>query len=280
MLKVENLCMEYEKFSLKNISFELTKGYILGFVGKNGAGKTTTLKSILNLAHKSSGKIEILGLDIDKNEIEIKERIGFALGEAQYYPRTKIKKIAKTFKSFFKNWNEEKYRELLERFKIDETKKIGELSSGMKSKLAIAFALSHDAELLILDEPTSGLDPIARAELLEIFQEIVTDGEKSIIFSTHITSDLDKCADYILLIQNGEIVAFDTKDNLIDNHRLVAGKKSELNSIRDRLIGFKPNAFGFTGLIATCDISKADNFNVGIPNIEDIMMYYDKEEIK
>jgi ABC-2 type transport system ATP-binding protein len=148
----------------------------------------------------------------------------------------------------------------------------------MKAKLGIAMALSHNAKLLILDEPTSGLDPIARDELLDIFREIIEDGEKSILFSTHITSDLDKCADYIIFIRNGELIANDTKDDLLAKHILIKGKLSELTEdLKKRLISFKPNSYGFSGLILKEQLNENDTFQTEIPNLEDIMVYYNKE---
>ncbi len=281
MLKVEGLNKNFPSFSLKNVSFELPKGYILGFIGKNGAGKTTTLKCILNFIKKDSGKIIIFDKDNIQDEIDIKQDIGFMLGEADYYLKSKVKKVASVYKRFFKTWDEEKYLNCLKQFNIDQNKQIGELSTGMRIKLAIAFAISHEAKLFIFDEPTSGLDPIARNDILQLFSEIVKDGEKSIIFSTHITSDLDKCADYILYIKNGEIIANTSKEELIDSHILIAGKKDDLtDGLKSRLIGYKINAFGFIGLMKKDDLIKDDDFQMEIPNLEDIMIYYDTEDLK
>lgn len=281
MLIVENLSKEYPLFKLNNISFQLPKGYIMGFIGMNGAGKTTTLKSMLNLVKPDSGTVTILGKDVADSEVEIKQEIGFMLGEADYYSKSKVKKIANVYKRFFKEWDEKAYQNYLTRFGVDESKMISELSSGMRVKLAIAFALSHKAKLLIFDEPTSGLDPIARDEMLDLFHEIVEDGEKSIIFSTHITSDLDKCADFIIFIRNGELIANTSKDDLIADHILVAGKKSDLtDELKNRLIGFKLNAFGFIGLMHKNNMLDTEKLQTEIPNLEDIMIYYNKEEQK
>lgn len=280
MLKVRNLIKKYTEFALNDISFELPAGYIMGFIGRNGAGKTTTIKSILNFTHPDSGNVEILGFDSKTDETKIKEQVGVMLGEFNYYPYSKIKKIVKVYKAFFKDWDNEKYTELLNKFKIDENKTIKQLSTGMRVKLSITLALSHNAKLLIFDEPTSGLDPVAREELLEIFRDVVADGDKSILFSTHITSDLDKCADFIIFIKNGTLVANTTKDDLIDSHVLIAGKTMELtDKIKSKIIGIQTNAFGFTALLKRNDFTPEMEkiFSHEKPNLEDIMVYYDRE---
>lgn len=205
VLKVENLSKKYAKFELKDVSFEIECGSIMGFIGRNGAGKTTTLKCLLNLVHTDGGKIEYFGLDYRSHENEIKQRIGFSSGGVDYYPMITLKKIASVTKSFYDNWNENAYERFMKEFSLDENKKVKELSEGMKVKFNLTLALSHNAELLILDEPTSGLDPVSRDELLTIFENLSKEGV-SILFSTHITSDLDKCADHITYIKNGIIV--------------------------------------------------------------------------
>lgn len=278
MIKVTNLCKSFSNFKLKNITFQLPKGYILGFLGMNGAGKTTTLKSILNIVHPDSGQIEILGKNIASHEQFIKQNIGFMSGGFDYYPKSTLKKITNTYRTFFENWNEEKYQKYLKRFNLDENKKIAELSQGMKVKYGITLALSHNAKLLLLDEPTSGLDPIARQDLLDLFREIIEDNETSIIFSTHITSDLDKCADYILMIKNGEIVANATKDELIDSHALISGKTQDLtDDLLANCINIKQSSFGFKGLIKRENLSKTEKLVVEKPNLEDIMLYFNLE---
>ncbi len=276
MLKVKHLCKNYENFSLKDISFEMESGYITGFIGKNGAGKTTTIKSILNFVSIDGGEIEIFGKDSRSYESELKKEIGFSLEPISYYERTKIKKLASVYKKFFDNFDEDMYRKLLGKFGLDENKKICELSQGMKTKLSLALCLSHGAKLIILDEPTSGLDPVSRSELTDLFKEIVASGERSILFSTHITSDLDKCADYIIYIHDGEIVLYGTKDDIINSHRVVGGSKDDLNKYSDKLIGYKENPFGFMGLAKTKDVLDS-GLSVEVPTIEDIMIYYEEE---
>ena len=281
MLKVENLCKDYGKFQLKDVSFELPKGYIMGFIGVNGAGKSTTIKSILNLVHPDSGRVTVFGEDMYRNEISLKQRIGFMLGPVDFYTRIRVSRLISVFSRFYDAWDEELFQCYLRKFSIDPGKRVSELSTGMRVKLGIAMALSHGARLIILDEPTSGLDPVARDELLDLFHEIIEDGEKSILFSTHITSDLDKCADYILFMRNGSIVANAAKDDLIDQHALVRGKLSALTpDLKERLESVKQNAYGFTGLIRRERLKPSDEVETEVPNLEDLMIYYNREGAK
>lgn len=277
MLQVEHLTKTYPGgFRLDDVSFTLEPGYIMGFIGRNGAGKTTTIKSILNLVHPDSGRVTVFGKDMYGNESELKQRIGFTMGAVDFYPHHRINTVTDVYKRFYDNWDETIYRDCLKRFHLDENKRIKELSAGMRVKLGITLALSHRADLILFDEPTGGLDPVARDELLDLFREIVSDGEKSILFSTHVTDDLDKCADYILFIDDGKVIAFDTKDDLLANHRLVHGKTSELDAVRDRLIGWKSNSFGFTGLVRTADADRT-GLATEAPDLHDLMVYYTKE---
>lgn len=278
ILHVEVLHKRYPAFHLKDVSFTLEPGYIMGFIGANGAGKTTTLKSIVNLVQKDSGRVSILGKDFAKNEIELKQELGYMFGGVDYYAKTKIKTITDVVRRFYVNWDERLYREYMNRFSLDESKKVSELSSGMRIKYSLTLALSHHAKLLLLDEPTSGLDPVARDNLLELFQELIEDGERSILFSTHITSDLEKCADYITYIENGRIIESRTKDDLIASYRLVKGTQAHLQGLAPGLIAYKSNAFGFTGLIHTADIGNHTDLAVEAPSLEDIMIYYAKKE--
>jgi ABC-2 type transport system ATP-binding protein len=276
-LEVRNLTKKYETFTLDNISFEIPKGYIMGFIGENGAGKTTTINALLNIINRDNGTVSIFGKDIDKQELEIKKDIGFVSGES-FYPKSKLRDITKVYKRFYSKWDDSTYQSYIKLFKLNGDKKVDELSKGMKMKYALALALSHKAELLILDEPTSGLDPVARDNLLEIFQTVVEDGEVSILFSTHITSDLDKCADYITFIKDGKLIESSTKDDLIDKYRLVNGTKEQLSEIKDQMIAYKENAFGFNGLIETKDV-KETGVRYGVPSLDDIMIYYSGKEV-
>lgn len=206
IIEVKNLKKEYPSFLLNNISFGLEAGRITGFAGRNGAGKTTTIKSMLNLIHPDSGAITCFSMSLDGHEAEIKRRIGYSTGTVSWYPRKKLKDIALVTKSFYPNWDENAYRKHLKMFGLDENKTPLELSEGMKVKFNLLLALSHRAEILILDEPTSGLDPFSRDELLDVFTALRDDGV-AIFFSTHIITDLEKCADDIVYISEGKIKA-------------------------------------------------------------------------
>lgn len=278
ILSVRNLCKSYEKFSLKDVSFSLDSGYIMGFIGTNGAGKTTTLKSILGLVHKDSGSVQVLGRDFGQNELELKQHIGFMFGGVDYYSKTVIKRITDVARRFYDNWDKSIYESYMRRFALDENKRPSELSHGMRIKYSLVLALSHHAKLLLLDEPTSGLDPVARDDLLELFQELIEDGERSILFSTHITSDLEKCSDYITYIENGRIIESRAKDELLDAYRLVKGTNDQLGGVESRLIARKTHSFGFTGLIRTADLRQEDSLTTELPSLEDIMIYHSKKE--
>ena len=218
VLEVQDLCKTYPKFKLDHVSFSVEKGTVMGFIGRNGAGKTTTLKSILNIVHPESGSIRCFGLDMGEHEEEIRRRIGFAGGAVDYYKRRPIRDIVSVTRRFYPDFDEETYRKFMELFGLDEDKTPGQLSEGMKVKFNLTLALSHRAELLILDEPTSGLDPVSREELLDVFRYLAGRGV-TILFSTHITSDLDKCAHSITYIKNGRIVASQSKESFVAENR-------------------------------------------------------------
>jgi len=278
-LVVENLSKTYEKFKLENISFSIPKGYIMGFIGENGAGKTTTINSLLNVIKKDSGTVTVFGKNMDENELELKKNIGFVSGES-FYPKSKVKDVTNVYRRFFEGWDQEAYQSYMTQYDIDSSKTIDQLSKGMKMKYSLALAMSHKAELLILDEPTSGLDPVARDNLLEVFQSIVEEGNVSILFSTHITSDLEKCADYITFIQKGKMIESSSKDDLIDKYRIVTGSIDNLDLIKDKLVSYKTNSFGFNGLIKTDEVVESDSIKYGQPSLDDIMIYYANKEDK
>lgn len=274
MLDVKNLSKQYNSFLLDNVSINLEPGYIMGFIGANGAGKTTTIKGILNLNSPNSGEVKIFGKDFRTHEQEIKQEIGFVLGDTKFYERKKLSVITDVVKRFYTHWDDKEYQSLMKRFDLDETKRLKELSTGMKIKFLLTLALSYHAKLLILDEPTSGLDPVARDNLLELFQEIVEDGDKSILFSTHITSDLEKCADYITYINNGKIVDSLPKDEMIDKYKLLSFGEETFIRLKDELISWKKNSFGYTGLIESKKLTEELDLQVGNPTLDDIMIYY------
>lgn len=278
MLKVANLCKHFDEFCLDNVSFEVPEGMIVGFIGQNGAGKTTTLKCIMRTVQPDSGKVVVFGRDMAETEKESKQLISFTTGAFDYYPNDTLKKIADVYATFYDEWSKTDFDNYCRRFNLVLTKKVRELSAGMKVKFALALAMSHNAKLFIFDEPTSGLDPIARDELLDVFRDIVDDGDKSILFSTHITSDLEKCADIILFIKDGRILLEEGKDELLEEHVIVKGGTEQLtNDLKSRLVAVKTHQFGFTALMRRSDLKATDNLTQEKPTLDDIMVYYNKK---
>lgn len=204
-LEVRNLRKVYPAFTLQDVSFTVPAGSVTGLVGRNGAGKSTTLKSLLGLVHPDGGEVRFCGMDTVEHEKAFKEEIGVVLGGIDFYPKKKLKTITAVTNKFYVNWDEAAYRRYMALFALDEQKRVDQLSNGMRVKYLIALALSHGARLLILDEPTSGLDPVSRDELVQLFKALVADGQRSVLFSTHITSDLEKCADAIVYIKEGKV---------------------------------------------------------------------------
>ena len=281
ILKVKNLSKTYENFSLKNIDFNLPKGCIMGLVGENGAGKTTIIKLILNLIKRENGNIEIFGLDNIENEQQIKEKIGVVLDESYFHDNLNVKDINLIMSNIYSNWDKPLFLYYLKRFKLPSDKIVKDFSKGMKMKLSIAVALSHDPQFLILDEPTSGLDPIVRSEILDIFLDFIQDEEKSILFSTHITSDLDKIADYVTFIHEGEIIFSETKDDMINNFGIIKCGKEDFNKIdKEDIVGFRKSQFGYEVLINNKqqNQTKYDKYIIDSVNLEDIMLLYIRRE--
>lgn len=278
ILDVQHLEKHYPGFVLDDVSFSVEEGSIMGFIGRNGAGKTTTIKSILNLVHADGGSVRFEGRDLWENETASKAQIGLVLGEFNFYKRKKLRAITDVTRRFYPDWDDALYQSLLVRFALDPEKKITELSQGMRVKFALALALSHHAKLLILDEPTSGLDPVSRDELIEIFRAIIEDGQHSILFSTHIISDLEKCADYITYIKAGRIICSTDAETFKSAYRLVSGETEDLERYRDRLIGYRAHAFGFTGLMRAEDAAHAERLKVAPADMESIMIYTEKED--
>ncbi len=248
ILEIKNLSKQFKDFELKNISFELKKGYIMGFIGPNGSGKTTIIKLILNLLNKNSGEIKVFGKDNVTDEIFIKDNIGFVFEENHYYEHLTVKKMKNIVAPFYSKWSDEDFNRYLTRFNLDENKKIGNLSKGNKIKFALSIALSHNAELLILDEPTSGLDPLFRNEFCDILREFIQDENKAVLFSTHITSDLENVADFVTYIDRGELLFSEEKETLLQKYCIIKGDKSLLEKVKDKLVSYKENSYGFEAL--------------------------------
>lgn len=277
ILEVKQLRKNFKTFALKDISFTLPKGYIMGFIGPNGAGKSTTIKLIMNLLKKDGGQINVFGKDHIKYEKEIKNHIGFVYDQNHFYEELTLREMKNVIAPFYNSWDDKMFDKYMRIFELPINKKIKDLSKGMKMKFSLAIALSHDAKLLIMDEPTSGLDPIVRSELLDILYDVIQDEEKSIFFSTHITSDLDKVADYITFIHDGEIILSSTKDDILDNYCIVKGGKELLDThTQEIFIGMRKNNFGFEGLAS--DRQKVQNLFksrviIEKPSLEDIMLF-------
>ena len=279
LIEIRGLCKNFPSFQLKNVDITLEEGFIMGFIGRNGAGKSTTLKTTLNLMNNDGGTVKLCGLDMPKDEIEIKNQVGYVFGGVDFYPESKIKNITDITKTFYKNWDDNRYNELCQRFEIDQNKKFKQLSAGMKVKYSLAIAMSHNARLLILDEPTSGLDPAARDDLICMLQEFIEDGQHSVLFSTHITSDLEKCADYITYIKNGQILAAAEKEDFKKSYILVAGKKDQLTpELEEKVIGLHKHQLGFEGMMYAADTELAKNAGLELndPLLEDIMVHIER----
>lgn len=281
ILEIKNLSKKYNGFELKNVNIELPKGMIMGFIGENGAGKTTTIKSILNVINRDSGEIKIFGLDNKENERKIKEDIGVVLDDSFLSEYLNPSDLNKIMKNIYKNWDEKLYFKYIEDFKLPKEKISKEYSSGMKMKLKIAVALAHHPKLLILDEPTSGLDPVARNEILDIFQEFIQDEEHGIFVSSHITSDLEHIADYITFINNGEIIFTKTRDELLENYGIVKCSEEQFKKIDKKdYIKYKKNRYEYDVLIENKYEFKK-NYDICVidkPSLEDIMLIYIKGE--
>ncbi|HPR62958.1 MAG TPA: ABC transporter ATP-binding protein [Thermoanaerobaculia bacterium] len=277
VLEIQNLRKEYEGFTLSDVSFSIPKGYIMGLIGPNGAGKTTIIKLILNLILRDAGEIQIFGRDNRADEISIKDRIGFVHDAPIFYDYLSLQKIASIIRPFYSRWDDEIFTRLSGEFELSLKKKFKDLSRGMKMKFALVLAFSHHADFIIMDEPTSGLDPVFRRELLERLSEMLQDEEKSILFSTHITSDLERIADYITFIKDGKIVFSTSKDEILDQWGVVRGGNDQLNpEVQSLLQGCRVGEFGFEGI--TSDAASArrllnDRAVVERATLDDIMFF-------
>ena len=278
IIEVKNICKNYPSFSLDNVSFSVPKGYIMGFIGPNGAGKTTTIKTILDMISLDNGEVVLFG-ENSANVPGLKDDIGVVLDLPFYVDDWKVKDVESALSPFYSRWNSEIFKSLILKFNVDANKKVKDLSRGMKVKLMMAAALSHDAKLLILDEPTSGLDPVARDELMDMLSEFISDENKAVLFSTHITSDLEKVADYITFIIGGKIEFTGERDELLETYRLIRGGTSELSKEQKKyIIGYREHSVGFEGMVKTEDIKKLPNdVSVNTISLEEIIVYVNKE---
>lgn len=281
ILEIKNLSKKYGSFMLNNLSFCLPKGSIMGFVGENGAGKTTTLKLILNLIRRDSGSVRIFGLDNIKEEKRIKEDLGVVFDENCFHELFSVQDINRILKGVYKNWDEALFFQYMKDFGLAGKKTIKEFSRGMKMKLSIAAALSHHPKLLLLDEATSGLDPIVRNEILDIFLDFIQDEEHGVLFSSHITGDLEKVADYVTFIHEGNLIFSKSKDELLYDYGILKCGTNDLAKIDSAdIVKTKKNAFGYEVLISDKrkNASKYKSFVLDNTTIEDIMLFYSGRE--
>lgn len=273
-LEIEGLNKSFTDFKLDNVSIKLEKGTVMGLVGKNGAGKTTIIKLILNSMDKTSGSIKVNGMDNVLQEVEVKEQIGYVADEDYLLSSSNIKKYAKVFAIMYKSWDQALFEKYAKMWGLPPKKKFAEYSKGMKTKAMLALTLAHKPQIIILDEPTSGLDPVARIEVLDILREIVSDGERSVLFSTHITGDLDKIADYITVIIDGKITESLAIDEVEEKYVVVSGSITNLNKDNEKLaVGIRRGATRYEALIERTNIEKFGEVSVHTPNIENLLTF-------
>ena len=274
ILEVEGLCKTYPAFRLRDVSFAVAPGTIMGFIGRNGAGKSTTIKAMLNLVHPDSGRVTMFGQDFYANEPACKQQLGVVLGGVDFYPNKKLRSITNVTRTFYDRWDEDKYRHYLQLFALDETKKVSQLSSGMRVKYMLALALSHDARLLILDEPTSGLAPVSRDELLDIFISLSQDEGKTAFCSTHITSDLDRCADNIIYLKQGRIAENEPLCTLLQKYSVVRFSADNAPNGTE-LIGVRREKDGMSALVRNSELPAG--IESAPAGLEDIMVHIERE---
>ncbi len=276
-IEIKGLTKKYDGFTLDNVSFNVAKGSIMGFIGQNGAGKTTTIRSLLNIIRYDSGSINMLGMDNIEHEYEIKEQISAVFDEMPFHETFNAHQISKIMNSIYKEWNNSQFKEYLERFSLPEKKKIGKFSKGMKMKLQIAVALSHNARLLIMDEATTGLDPVVRNEILDIFREYLINESRSILMSSHITSDLEKISDSVTFIDKGKILLTGYKDDILYNHVLIKCSKSDYKEISSSdFVSARVSDYGIEIMTADRNLcsKKYSGLNIEKTTLEEIMLFY------
>ncbi len=282
VLSLKHVCKFYDDFTLDDISFELKRGFVMGLIGPNGAGKSTTIKLIMNLVKRDGGSIELFGLDNIKYEREIKNKVGFVYDVTPFYGMLTINEVKSLIAPFYHEWDERKFQEYIGQFGLNPKKRIDDLSRGMKTKFSLAVALSHGADLIVMDEPTSGLDPVFRSELLDILYDIIQDEDKGILFSTHVTADLERIADYITFLNNGKVVFSKPKDELLEEYVIVKGGTEILiEELRSQCIGIRQTSTGFSALTRdSVSLRKqfGDRINLEKASIEDIMVYMVRSE--
>jgi ABC-2 type transport system ATP-binding protein len=283
-IEIQGLTKKYDGFTLDNISFNVPKGSIMGFIGQNGAGKTTTIRALLNIIRYDAGKINMLGMDNREQEYEIKEQLAAVFDELPFQEMFTAKQLSIMMGGIYRDWDKVEFERYLDRFQLPMKKKCGKFSKGMKMKLQIAAALSHNAKLLIMDEATTGLDPVVRNEILDIFREYLQNGERSILMSSHITSDLEKIADSVTFIDKGKLLISGYKDDILNTHAMIRCSKSDFAQIdRADFISARLTDFGAEVMVADRMDAKRKYSGLLIEKatLEDIMLFYvnvDKKE--
>jgi ABC-2 type transport system ATP-binding protein len=296
-IKVEGLYKNLRGFKLEDINFWLEPGYVLGLIGRNGAGKTTLINTILGIWTPEQGSISIAGFDRVKDEISAKNEIAFVTDESLFPPEMTPHSIGKIFGRVYKTFDYKKYRRLCERFRLPMHKRLQKMSRGMVIKLQLAFAFSHDAKLYIFDEPSAGLDPVFRKELMDLIFDLTYEGTRSVIFSTHLTDELDRIADYVLFLEDGRQKLFEQKEELISRYKIVRGSEEQIEAFKDNIIGKRITSSFCEALIKTDEgaegayfgDNRADAANmftaygnkplITTPTIEDIMYYFIKGSV-
>lgn len=277
MLRLQDICKDYGDFVLDHMNMEIPGGSIMGFVGENGAGKTTTIKLILNLISRDGGEIQVFDLDNIQQENTIKEEIGVVFDQCNFGDALNAMQVGKMLRGIYKNWDDDLYHSYLQKFRLPEKKTIKEYSKGMKMKLSIATALSHHPKLLILDEPTSGLDPIVRNEILDLFLDFIQDEDHAILFSSHITSDIEKVADYVTFLHKGQLVFSKSKDELLYDYGILKCGKEDFESIdKGDVVKYHRGNYGYEVLVANKEEAARKYPNMVMDNatIESIMLFY------
>lgn len=276
-IEIKGITKDYGDFKLDNVSFSIPEGSVCGFIGQNGAGKTTTIKAILDIIKVDSGEVFVFGKDVSRDGAAIREDIGVVFDEMGFHEFMTGKDINIMMKNIYKNWNEEVFFDYLKKFSLPSRKPCGNFSRGMRMKLQIAVALSHNAKLLIMDEPTSGLDPIVRNEMIQIFREYVVEEDHTMLLSSHITSDLEKLADEVVFINKGKIFLSGNKDEILEKHGILKCKKDDLKKISEGLIvNYDVEAYGVSILVNDIDACRKlyPDMVIEPANLEEIMLYY------
>ena len=277
ILTVRNLCKNYPAFELHDVSFSIRASSIMGLIGRNGAGKTTTIKSILRLVRPDGGSVEFLGQPVDDAAAALRREAGYVSGDLCYYPRKRLSQLTAVTRSFYSAWDSARYEALLRRFSLDDSKRVCELSAGMKVKYQLACALSHGAKLLILDEPTSGLDPVSRDDLLDLLRSLCEQDGVSILFSTHITSDLDACADDVTYLQNGTVAQSVSLAGFTAPWKKLTGPETALApALRGALRGLRVHRGEFEALYPS-DLPCPAGCREELADLQTVMVYLERE---